>query len=257
MTKYLVANWKMNVPEEGLEAYLHALGGWPANEDVEVVVAPPFTILAAVSAIAQRESRRLGVSAQNCSDKPKGAFTGEVAASMIATAGARFAIVGHSERRHIFGESDETTGAKLNAALGAGLIPILCIGEEEAVRERGETRQLLEKQIEGALKGLAPAEGSFVVAYEPVWAIGTGRNATPEIVAETHAEIGAILGAVAGWRPAILYGGSVSPDNAAELAAVGNVDGFLVGGASLVSSKFKVIYDALVGDDVGHVGSSR
>ncbi len=242
--RYLAANWKMNVPEEGVDVYVERLANWPVDPDVEVIVAPPFVFIDEVSRVSTMGDRSIHVAGQDCWEADKGAFTGEISAPMLAANGASYVILGHSERRRIFGEESSLIGRKLAAALGNELVAIFCIGEEESAREAGETLTVLESQIRGGLRGLENAR-SVLVAYEPVWAIGTGKNATPEIVQETHLGIREILEAVVGTDLPILYGGSVSPANAEELAAVEGVDGFLVGGASLDSSKLESIYRSL------------
>jgi triosephosphate isomerase len=199
---------------------------------VELVVAPPFPYLRDVT----RAHDRLFAGAQNCSDQKSGAFTGEVSPWMLQELGVRYAIVGHSERRALYGETDALLQRKLTTVLEAGLTPVLCVGEDLRVREAGHVARHLAEQIRA-------------VAYEPVWAIGTGRNASGAMVAETVADI---RDALARFWPAryrddapILYGGSVTPDNVADLEANGGMDGYLVGGASLSSEKFLAIFDAM------------
>jgi triosephosphate isomerase (TIM) len=239
--RYAIANWKMNVPPEGIDKYVEACAAAePAA--AELIIAPPFPFIAELRSFAG--DRRIGVSAQNCSDQISGAFTGEVAAAMIRRAGAESVIIGHSERRKIYGESNKTIGAKLVRATEVGLLPVFCIGEELEIRESGGTDQLLERQIGEALE-IASGAGEMVVAYEPVWAIGTGRVASTEIVAETHARIREILRRSGQPEAPIVYGGSVTPENARELARQPEVAGFLVGGASLSSAKMLQIRDAL------------
>jgi triosephosphate isomerase len=204
--------------------------------DVEIVVAPPFTALHAVAEAARNSN--VGVSAQDLYWEREGAFTGEISAPMIKETGAEFAIAGHSERRRLFGDTDATVNRKAQAAIGAELTPIVCVGETLDERERGDTLSVLDRQIQGCLDGI-PSEqvAELVVAYEPVWAIGTGRNATPAQAAEAHAHIRRRLrqwfGGDAADRCRVIYGGSVKPDNIRELIAAGDVDGALVGGASL------------------------
>jgi triosephosphate isomerase (TIM) len=234
--KLLVANWKMNLPPEGVGEWCDRVAA--ASSDVIFGVAPPFPYL---QACGSRDS--IFVAAQNCSEHPKGAFTGETSASMLAAFGASMVIVGHSERRSLFGETPEVIGEKIDRVLEAGLRPLLCVGEAEEIRLAGGTEQLIEQQLRAALRD-RPVEG-LVVAYEPVWAIGTGRNATAEIVGETHAAIRRMLVSAGNGPALILYGGSVTPENAAQLADVAEVGGFLVGGASLFSDRFIAIGDAL------------
>jgi len=241
----LAGNWKMWGTRREALTLVHAL--LPRVAEVkgrEVLVAPPFTALEAVAeAIA---GHRILLGAQNVHWEPKGAFTGEVSVSMLKEARCTHVIVGHSERRQYFGETDETVGKRARAALAGGLVPIVCVGETLAQRESGTTTQIVTTQVNGALAGLAAADfGRLVVAYEPVWAIGTGRSATPEIAQETHAFIRGELTERYGEECAaavrILYGGSVKPSNAAELMAVKNVNGALVGGASLKAADFLAI----------------
>jgi triosephosphate isomerase (TIM) len=223
----VAGNWKMfKGPRETAE-FCRALRG--ANlGSAGVVVCPPFVSLAAaVEVLADTE---IAVAAQNVHWDAEGAFTGEISAPMLRELGVYGAIVGHSERRQYFGETDETVGRRAAAALEAGLAVIACVGETEAEREAGETESVLRRQ-------LAPFEAhpDLVVAYEPVWAIGTGKTATPEIAQEAHAFIKSVLDAP------VLYGGSVKPDNAAELLSQPAVDGALVGGASLDVDSFAAI----------------
>ena len=243
--RYLIANWKMNVPPEGIDPYLGAIT--KARTGTTVVVAPPFPYL--------RDIIGVDIAAQNCSDQPSGAFTGEVSPSMIRDAGARYVILGHSERRHLFHENDALIARKLALAIQTGLTPVLCIGEDLKIRDAGQVSRFLADQIKvAAVDGLADA-AEVVIAYEPVWAIGTGRNASGQLVAETLVEI---RHAIERFWPAsrtatpILYGGSVTPDNVEDLVAHGTIDGFLVGGASLDSGKFLGILRGLdAGADSG------
>jgi triosephosphate isomerase len=209
--------------------------------DVEIVVAPPFTAVHAVAEAARNTN--IGVAAQNLYWEASGAFTGEVSPPMIKEAGAEYVIVGHSERRRLFGETDATVNKKVTAAIAAGLTPIVCVGETLEERERDETLAVLDRQIKDGLDRITGSELSeLVVAYEPVWAIGTGRNATAAQAGEVHAHIRQRLrqwfGADAADRCHIIYGGSVKPDNIRELIAEPDVDGALVGGASLEVRSF-------------------
>ena len=236
----------MNLPPEGVDTYLQHLARLDRN-DVELVIAPPFPFLIPVLSRLAILGLKASVAAQNCSDFEAGAFTGEVSARMLAGLGVRYVILGHSERRTQFKETDELVGRKLVAATSAGLIPILCVGEEETARERGETNQVLKRQIDVALKD-SPRAKPLVIAYEPVWAIGTGLNATPEIASEAHAFIRrCLVDRGLSGEHSIIYGGSVAPENAEELAAEGEIDGFLVGGASLEAPKFRTIYERMLG----------
>jgi triosephosphate isomerase len=247
MNRYVIANWKMNVPPEGLGGYMDALESAPAG-DAQLVVAPPFLYIPELV----QKARKIAVGAQNCGDRKSGAFTGEVSAAMLRDAGVWFAIVGHSERRSIYGEGDELVGRRMAMAVENGLTAVLCIGEDLSVRDAGLPRvtEHLSSQIRAVAQAADTRPGGLVIAYEPIWAIGTGRNASGAMVAETVAQI---RSAVTQFWPAsraataILYGGSVTPDNVGDLVANGNIDGFLVGGASLDSRKFLAIYDGLVG----------
>ena len=214
--------------------------------DVTVVVAPPFTAVHAAAEAARNSN--VAVSAQNMYWEKEGAFTGETSAGMIKEAGAEYVIIGHSERRTLFGETDVTVNRKLMAVIAADLTPIVCIGETLDQRDRSETMDVLDRQIKGGLDSLNGDQvGALVVAYEPVWAIGTGRTATPAQAGEAHAHIRSRLrqwfGAPAADQCLVLYGGSVKPDNIRELMAQPDVDGALVGGASL---DVRAFYDIIV-----------
>ncbi len=243
--RYAIANWKMNVPPEGIGAYLDELGSAP-KRDARLVVAPPFVYIPEVV----KKARGVTVGAQNCGDQKSGAFTGEVSAAMLHEIGARFAIVGHSERRNVYKDTDEMIGRRIAMAIENGLTPVFCIGEDLRVRDAGGVAEHLSNQIRAAASDALGLSGEVVVAYEPIWAIGTGRNASGSMVADTVADIRKAL--ERHWPSSrsdspILYGGSVTPDNVGDLVANGNIDGFLVGGASLDSRKFLAIYDGLVG----------
>lgn len=242
----IAGNWKMN----GLRADALALAAGVANgmkqagwTDREVLVCPPATLLMAV-AEAVRGSGVL-VGGQNCHANASGAHTGDISAEMLRDAGASHAIVGHSERRTDCGETDAVVRAKAEAAWRAGLLPIVCIGETLAEREAGRTLQVLETQIKGSVPAAATA-AKLVVAYEPVWAIGTGKTPTLAEVAAAHAHIRKVLGGLVPDAGAVrlLYGGSVKGSNAGELLAVADVDGALVGGASLKADEFLAIAKA-------------
>lgn len=211
---------------------------------VDVVIAPPFTSLAAAAEASQGSI--VGVAAQNLHWEREGAFTGEISAAMIHGAGARLVIIGHSERRTLFGETNETVNKKTHAAITAGLVPIVCIGETLEQRDRNETMAVLDRQVKEGLEGITGEQLSkMVLAYEPVWAIGTGRNATPAQAGEAHFHIRQRLkqwfGLEASEHCRVLYGGSVKPDNIAKLIAEPDVDGALVGGASLDPKSFFAI----------------
>ena len=235
----IAGNWKMNAGGAQGRALAQAVaaGAAEARAACDLLVCPPATVLAAVAELLS--GTPVAVGGQDCHADESGAHTGDVAAVMLAEAGARFSIVGHSERRADHGESDETVRAKAAAAHRAGLTAIICIGETAAQRDAGRTLAVLSGQIAGSIPEGAGAADT-VIAYEPVWAIGTGRTPTLEEVAEAHAHIRAeIAGRIAGAEEArLLYGGSVNPKNAAELLAVANVNGALVGGASLDAASF-------------------
>jgi len=237
----------MNLRLAEARALLTSIGDrMPDPGMLTVVVFPPATALAILAAERRPTDPRLGV--QNCHSETKGAFTGEIAAEQAKDAGAEFALVGHSERRRLFCENDQLVQGKLKAVWRAGLTPVLCVGETLAERERRETRDVLKRQLARALEG-APPRTPLWVAYEPVWAIGTGVVATPEEVAEAHGwvleELERAGRPTSGGRTPVLYGGSVDPKNAGALAAIAEVDGFLVGGASLTADSFLAIGDAM------------
>ena len=240
-TPLIAGNWKMFKTVSEAVSFtndLHQLVR--VVTDVEIVVAPPFTALHAVAAAAR--GTNIAVAAQDVYFEREGAYTGEISPGMIVETGAAYAIVGHSERRRLFGESDAIVNRKAAAAIAGGLKAIVCVGETLEEREREETFAVLDRQIGDGLKGLTPG---FVVAYEPVWAIGTGRNATAAQAEEAHAHIRTRLregfGADVAERTRVLYGGSVKPDNIRELIAQPDVDGALVGGASLDIRAFSEI----------------
>jgi triosephosphate isomerase len=242
----LAANWKMNKTIEETERFLAKFLPAVPDQGVEVTICPPYPSLrAAVEHCAQS---RVKVAAQNMHEADSGAFTGEVSAPMLLELGVDGVILGHSERRQHFGETDEALARKVPAALAAGLEPILCIGEREEQRDAGETEAVLRRQIDADLAELADEGlGAVVIAYEPIWAIGTGRTATPEQAQEAIEQIRERIGArsaEAAARVRILYGGSVKPENAAELVAQADIDGALVGGASLDPGDFAAIVAA-------------
>jgi triosephosphate isomerase (TIM) len=236
----IVGNWKMNHGgPSGVE-----LAGEIARlardaPRVDVVVAPPFTALAACA--HECDGSHVEIAAQNFCPEPSGAFTGEVSATMLLEAGCRWVIVGHSERRQLFGETDPMVTRKVSAALKAGLLPIACVGETLEEREGGRTVAVVERQVRAIMGALAESDRDGAIAYEPVWAIGTGKTAGPAEAQEVHAAIRALLAhspAALAARTRILYGGSVKPDNARALLAERDVDGALVGGASLDKASF-------------------
>jgi len=248
--KLIAGNWKMNgLTEEGLKlaetlaARLQQATetGQPEAPDCDLLVCPPFTQLSALR--GPLASAGIALGGQDCHTAAAGAHTGDISAPMLADLGCSHVILGHSERRRDHGEDDALVRAKAEAALAAGLTPLICVGETEAERDAGRALAVVEAQVEGSLP--PAAEADFVIAYEPVWAIGTGRTATPADVAEVHAAIRGLLTRLCGAERAastrILYGGSVKPDNAAELLELADVDGALVGGASLKLEDFWAI----------------
>ena len=241
------ANWKMH--KNGLEAVAWVREFSVAMKDIrpdaaEVIIAPPFTAI--IAAVEATRGSDIAVAGQNLYFERQGAFTGEVSAAMLKDAGADFVIVGHSERRRLFGETDEWVQRKVTAARGAGLIPIVCIGETLEERERGQTLDVLDRQVRTGLDGSSGDQiASLILAYEPVWAIGTGRNATAAEAGEAHTHLRRRLrewfGGAHADRCRILYGGSVKPDNIRQLIGLEDVDGALVGGASLEAAVFASI----------------
>ena len=233
----LAANWKMNHGPTAASAFLESfLKRYAARDDRTVILFPSaLAFSAARAAAAARPDVQFGV--QNIHSAEKGAFTGETSASIARDAGAQYVLVGHSERRHVFGETDVQTAEKVSRAIGEGLVPVLCVGEKIEEREAGQTNAVVIRQLRAALSALSSTETARVlIAYEPVWAIGTGRTATPDDASSAHQAIRAELRALAGAETdamPILYGGSVTAANAAALLAAPGVDGLLVGGASL------------------------
>ncbi len=242
-TPLMAGNWKMfKTPAETKSFFEKFLPLVATTTQAEVAICPPYiNIPAAVEAAA---GSRVTIGAQNCFTQNKeGAFTGEVTPAMLKAAGCTWTIIGHSERRQYFGETDATVLARTKAAIEAGLLPIVCVGELLAEREAGKTNDVLKTQFEGGLAGLSPEEFSkVVIAYEPVWAIGTGKVATPEIAEDAHKFLRGLVearfGAAAAASVRILYGGSVKPDNVKGLMAQPDIDGALVGGASLKPEDF-------------------
>ena len=240
----VAGNWKMNLDRatsRDLAGAVAARRGEAAG--VDLVLCPPAVYVDAVGGVLAGTASGVALGAQNMLDKPGGAFTGEVAPPMLVDLGCRYVILGHSERRTLFGETDAAVNAKAKAALAAGLTPIVCVGETLEEREAGRTAAVVTTQVTGSLAGLAPAElERIVIAYEPVWAIGTGKVASPQQAQEVHALIRGLLAGLASPETAakvrIQYGGSVKPDNAADLAAQPDIDGALVGGASLKADDF-------------------
>jgi triosephosphate isomerase len=245
--KFVCGNWKMHKSAAEAVQLVRELREKLADAPAQVAVAPPFTALAAVRQAV--DGSRIELFAQNCHFEKQGAFTGEVSAAMLRDAGCHGVILGHSERRQYFGESDELIAKKLRAALTEGLHPIVCVGETLQEREAGRTWEVVSRQVRGALAGLdANTLQRITLAYEPVWAIGTGRNATSAQAQEVHRQIRDLLRELGGDPAAnanrIQYGGSVKPDNAKELLSQPDVDGALVGGASLKAPDFAAIVSA-------------
>jgi len=242
---FIAGNWKMFKTVQQAVVFVEELRSAVKDvSDVEIVVAPPFTAVHAVAEAARNTN--IGVAAQNLYWEREGAFTGEVSGLMIKEAGAEYVVVGHSERRRLFGETDAIVNRKVAAAIGAGLTPIVCVGETLEERERQETLGVLDRQLKDGLDRLTAEQiADLVIAYEPVWAIGTGRNATAAQAGEAHAHVRLRLrqwfGGDAADRCHVIYGGSVKPDNIRELIAEPDVDGALVGGASLDVRSFSEI----------------
>jgi triosephosphate isomerase len=244
-TPLIAGNWKMyKTNAEAVETAGRLVELVADTSDVDIMIAPVFTALDPVSKVV--DGSRVGLGAQNLYWEKEGAYTGEVSADMIVSAGCRYAIIGHSERRQYFGETDETVNKRIKAAIAAGLIPVFCIGETESERESGKTFSVLDKQVKDGLKDRVVDElGTLVIAYEPVWAIGTGKTATSDQAQEAHQYIRSLVndlfGAALADSVRILYGGSVKPANVAELMAMPDIDGALVGGASLDAESFSQI----------------
>ena len=248
MRRRLIAgNWKMHSTPDETESFISRLLPLIRSAEADVAIFPPFTSLDRAGRLLRSSDVRLG--AQDVYFEAKGAFTGAVSPGMLVACGCRYVLVGHSERRHTFGDDDPIVRRKLDATLSGGLDPVLCVGETIEERRAGATFDVLEAQLIAALRKLPPDLFSrVVIAYEPVWAIGTGETATPEQAEEVsawiRARVGAAFGAPAAERIRILYGGSVKPDNARSLLTLPNVDGALVGGASLDPEGFAAIISA-------------
>jgi triosephosphate isomerase len=244
--KILAANWKMNFTQVEAESYLHTfLGEVGEVDDVEIVIIPPFTSIPVLAQISEK-APFIRVGAQNMHWERSGAYTGEISATMLRALFVKYVVIGHSERRSLFGETDETVSRKVHSALEAGLRPIVCIGESAVQRDNEEVETVLKKQLESGLKDLSAKDAAeIVIAYEPVWAIGTGRTATPAQAEEAHHFIRIVLGKLFGSamseRIRIQYGGSVKPENARELMRQSDIDGALIGGASLDPHSFAKI----------------
>jgi triosephosphate isomerase (TIM) len=246
-TPLVAGNWKMYKTEEQAEEYIQALLPRVSTTDaVDVAICVPFTDLRAM--VDSARGSRVEVFAQNMHHEPEGAFTGEISAPMLEELDVHGVVVGHSERRQLFGETDRSLAQKVPAALQAGLVPILCVGESEQERDGDETERKLRQQVRDDLAHVSDEQlARVVIAYEPIWAIGTGRVATPEQAQDAIAFIRALVGDRDGQAAAevrILYGGSVKPENAQELLSLADVDGALVGGASLDAESFAAIVAA-------------
>jgi triosephosphate isomerase (TIM) len=247
--KIVAGNWKMNMNYEAGRDLTKSIVEKMKPSDTLVILGTPYIHLMNVSRII-KDISNLELSAQNCHQEERGAYTGEVSAGMIRSCGAAYVILGHSERREYFGEEDKLIAKKIDAALSQGLKPIYCCGEKLEVREAGKQNELVKEQIEQALFHLRPeAFSNIVIAYEPVWAIGTGKTASPEQAQEMHAYLRSLVkekyGADAADGLSILYGGSVKPKNAKELFQQNDVDGGLIGGASLKADDFVAIINSI------------
>jgi triosephosphate isomerase (TIM) len=247
-TPLIAGNWKMHKTIAEAEEFIQALLPRVSSVDgVDVAICPPFTALQAM--VDSARGSRVAIYAQTMHHAPEGAFTGEISAAMLTELDVDGVVLGHSERRELFGETDKALAQKVPAALAAGLLAVLCVGETEEERERGDTERKLRHQVQEGLARLAPEQlGEVVIAYEPIWAIGTGQVATLEQAQEAIAFVRALVAdrsKEAAQRTRILYGGSVKPDNAAELLALPDVDGALVGGASLDAEGFAAIVAAV------------
>ena len=243
MRKPIIAgNWKMNkLTSEAVELAREVKNKTGTIVDREIVLCPPFTVLSSVKEVIKNSSIKLG--AQNMYWEVRGAYTGEVSPTMLKDIGCNYVVLGHSERRQYFGETNETVNKKAKVAFSTGLIPIVCVGETLQQREKGETLTVIEEQVKTGLSGLTKEESKgLVVAYEPVWAIGTGKTATPDQAEQVQRFVRKLLGQMFGRENAqairILYGGSINPDNISALMSCENVDGGLVGGASLKAESF-------------------
>jgi triosephosphate isomerase len=241
----IAGNWKMyKTCSEAVETARQLVKLVSTNLDVDVMIAPPFTALAQVSDVVNGTNVDLG--AQNLYWEAEGAYTGEISSSMLISAGCRYVIIGHSERRQYFGETDESVNKKIKSSVNNGLIPVMCVGESETERELNETFSVLDKQVKNGLEGFSLDDlKTLVIAYEPVWAIGTGKTATSDQAQEVHKYLRTTIetnfGNMLAKSMRILYGGSVKPNNIAELMAMPDVDGALVGGASLDPETFSKI----------------
>lgn len=244
---FVAGNWKMNLDKAAVTALVDGLLARNFDGSVDVAVCPPFVYAPLVA--DKLSGSVIGVGGQNAYFEKTGAFTGEISCDMLRDVGCQYVILGHSERRHVFGETDEMVNRKTLAALEAGLTPIVCVGETLEEREQGRTHDVIKNQFNGSLAGLTVEQMSrVVIAYEPVWAIGTGKVATPEQAEEVHLDLRKMLetgyNSEVAENVRIQYGGSVKPDNAGELLSQPNIDGALVGGASLKADDFAAIIAA-------------
>lgn len=243
--KVIAGNWKMNKTNaEAVEMLTELKELVKGIDNVGIIIGAPFTALS--DAVKAVNGSNIAIAAENVYPKDSGAYTGEISPVMLKSIGVEYVILGHSERREYFKENDEFINEKVKAVLAAGMLPILCIGEKLEEREAGKTGEVTETQIRGGLKDLTAEEAKkVIVAYEPVWAIGTGKTATPEMAQETHRQVRDVLVSMFGNETAeemiIQYGGSMKPDNAVELLAQKDIDGGLIGGASLKASSFAEI----------------
>ncbi|MEJ2658734.1 MAG: triose-phosphate isomerase [Desulfobacterales bacterium] len=241
----IAGNWKMfKTCSEAVETAAHLVKLVSTCVDVDIMIAPPFTALAQVSDVVKGSCIALG--AQNLFWEVEGAYTGEISPAMLVSAGCRYVIIGHSERRQYFGETDGSVNKKIRSAVNSGLVPVMCVGESEKERELKETFSVLDKQVKNGLEGFSPDDlKTLVIAYEPIWAIGTGKTATAEQAQEVHEYLRKLLitnlGNMLAKSLRILYGGSVKPNNIVKLMSMPDVDGALVGGASLDPETFSKI----------------
>jgi triosephosphate isomerase len=244
-TPLIAGNWKMHkTSSESVETAAELVKLVAGTTDVDIMIAPVFTALEPVSKVVRNS--RVGLGAQNLHWEKEGAFTGEISAPMLVSSGCQYVIIGHSERRQFFGETDRTVNKRIRAAIDAQLIPVFCVGETESERDAGQTFSVLDKQVKKGLEGyLSDDLGTLVIAYEPVWAIGTGKTATKDQAQEAHRYIRSLIESDIDANLAkavrILYGGSVKPDNVAQLMQMPDIDGALVGGASLDADSFSRI----------------
>jgi triosephosphate isomerase len=242
MKNYLFGNWKMNMNGAEIDRFFHDLASsFPEKSETVMAIFPPFVYLERTVRLAKSMgvADKLSIGVQNVHEADKGAYTGEISVEMALDCGAEYSLIGHSERRHVFGESEERIAAKVNACCSRGLRTVLCVGETLEERDRGVTWETVERQLKSGLSGDKIQSDSILVAYEPVWAIGTGRSASPEDAQEVCGAIRKWLsGRFAGATVPILYGGSVKPDNSESLFSMTDIDGGLVGGASLDPGSF-------------------